>query len=154
MAVAKLGEEYDLGGAGERGAYLGNGTSDFGSGGKHPATLDKLTTDWSTREWFGLALCLSTFFVATVLAAVSSHLQHRQQTKSIWGLTEQGVGELLKVGWNYHQEGNGQLFLKVFDKGQMGYNDDNSVLQGNVIMEGVDSQEVSLTSATTATPAS
>jgi hypothetical protein len=44
------------------------------------------------------------------------------------------------VGWKYHQNDDGnnddpQLFLQVYDKGKMGYNDDNFILQGGIEQE-------------------
>ncbi len=146
-AVAKFGEEYDL-----NIAMAGTTAIDSRTGAKPSAPLEPLSVDWSFREWFGLGLCLSTILMATLLSVLSSHLQHRQAAKRLWGFTEEGVGELLKVGWTYHQEGNGQLFLKVFDKGKFGYSDENSILDGNIIDDA--GREVSATSATTATPAS
>jgi hypothetical protein len=66
--------------------------------------------------------------------------------------TEEGVGEILQVGWRYQQgmipslakDGNDnqndadvgeqqqQLYLQIYDKTKLGYNDENSMLQGGV----------------------
>eukprot|EP00934_Nitzschia_sp_Nitz4_P009392 Nitzschia sp. Nitz4//scaffold5_size260463//81557//83321//NITZ4_000966-RA/size260463-processed-gene-0.374-mRNA-1//-1//CDS//3329555292//9382//frame0 len=112
---------------------------------------DPLTLMWGVREWSGLGLGVVTLCFAFLLSALSSQVYKRQETQHIWGLTEQGVGELLAVGWTYHkQEGTGgQLYLKVFDKGRLGYNDDNSVLDGGIIKPSEES--VTHTSPETAT---
>ena len=115
--------------------------------------FEPLTIEWGVREWFGLGLCVSTLTLATILTVVAAITQRREATNRVWGLTEQGVGELLKVGWAYHQERNGQLFLNIFDKGRLGYTDDTSVLRGEVFAPRI--AEVATTSAaTTASPAS
>lgn len=106
------------------------------------------TEEWEFREWFGLALLAATLFMASLLTAISAHVQrhhphHHLAKKPLgpWdaaGLTEQGVGELLNIGWAYHQQDGedgqgGQLFLQVYNKGKLGYSDENSVLQGDVL---------------------
>lgn len=105
--------------------------------------------EWDIREWLGLGICTFTTVIATILMVVSAHLHRRQAQKNLWGLTEQGVGELLNVGWSYQQQETGQLFLKVYDKGKAGYNDENSVLQG-----GIERIPTVAGTATTATPGS
>ena len=154
VAVAKIGEEYELDSLGygksESDTNSSNGRSPYGD---RKVPLEPLSTGWSVREWFGLGLCVSTVAIATLLTVVSSRLQRRETTKLVWGLTEQGVGELLNVGWAYHQEErNGQLYLKIFDKGRTGYTDDNSVLRGDVFTTGI--AEVATPSASTASPES
>jgi hypothetical protein len=115
---------------------------------------------WLTREWIGLGLLVATAVFVILLSAIAMYLEEKRMRQQFWGanLTEQGVNELLNVGWRYTQgdaaaaavaatgeaatDGNGptistyesspQLFLQVFDKGRIGYNDDNSLLQGGV----------------------
>ena len=147
-----MGEEYELGSLGYGKTESDTNASDSGSsGGDRKVPLEPLSAEWSAREWFGLGLCVSTITIAALLTLVSSRIQRRESTKCLWGLTEQGVGELLNLGWTYQQERNGQLFLKIFDKGQIGYTDDNSVLRGEVFATGM--AEVATESGTTS-PAS
>ncbi|KAG7351680.1 hypothetical protein IV203_007728 [Nitzschia inconspicua] len=115
---------------------------------------------WGTREWMGLALFLSTMVFAVSLLLIATVLHERQRKQELWGvnLTEAGVNDFLGVGWRYTQEearaaaamaslendndnnneeedddnDTPQLFLQVYDKGRLGYNDDNSMLQGGI----------------------
>ena len=117
---------------------------------------------WRTREWVGLTLLAATTVVVGLLSVIAMRLEERRMKQQFWGaqLTEQGVNELLNVGWRYTQgdaaiaaaageatngqpgtraptpstdeSGNPQLFLQVFDKTRIGYNDENSLLQGGV----------------------
>ena len=110
---------------------------------------DPLETVWEIREWIGLGVCTITIVTVAFLTVVSARLHRQHVQKKAWGLTEQGVGELLKVGWAYQQEGSGLLFLKVYNKGRLGYSDENSVLNGKVVEESAIEN-----TATTATPGS
>jgi hypothetical protein len=180
--IAIVGEEYNIAEhwAGDQemapnapvmseGAPINANTTsaaDDGVGGGSGGTIaynETLSLEWGDpREWCGLALCLLTIVTATLLTTVASILQRQQQNMYFcWGgaLTEQGVGELLQVGWRYqhhhledeqsnhnHDHNNvtsqqqqqqqkqqaPQFFLQVFDKSLVGYNDDNSILQGGV----------------------
>jgi hypothetical protein len=109
---------------------------------------------WGTREWFGLVLFSVLVFLTSFLTCCSVWIRRRQCRKQLWGtqcLTESGVGDLLNVGWRY-QEGGEQLFLQVFDKGKMGYNDDNSMLMGGVVEETITPTTLPSSTATTTTP--
>lgn len=159
-AVEKFGAEYELvpdglfpGGAGD------NASMSWGNDKRSQEYSQPLVTEWQFREWFGLGMCLLTIVTATLLTAISAQLQRRHVKRDLWGgrLTEQGVGELLNLGWAYHQQEQdedgaaGQLFLQVYNKGKLGYNDENSVLQGGVQRPRGASVEISAT-ATTSTP--
>ncbi|KAG7365780.1 hypothetical protein IV203_028450 [Nitzschia inconspicua] len=117
---------------------------------------------WGTREWLGLALFLSTMVFAVSVLLIAAVLNERQRKQELWGvnLTEAGVNDFLGVGWRYTQEearaavaaatlendnnynintneedgddDTPQLFLQVYDKGRLGYNDENSMLQGGI----------------------
>ncbi len=110
---------------------------------------DPLEIVWEIREWIGLGVCTFTIITVTFLTVVSTRLHRLHAQKKAWGLTEQGVGELLNVGWAYQQEGSGLLFLKVYNKGRVGYSDENSVLNGKVMEESAIEG-----TTTTATPGS
>jgi hypothetical protein len=148
-AISKFGEEYETGSGPSDTANGGRGEFDRSPVDRTGEFDELLETEWGIREWFGLGIGVFTTFMATFLAMVSAYLHSRQAQKNLWGLTEQGVGELLKVGWSYQEGCSGQLFLKVYDKGRLGYSDENSVLEGSILagagLEGT---------ATTATPGS
>jgi hypothetical protein len=148
-AISKFGEEYDTGYGTSENDVGERGEMDPSHGDRSREFEEQLEAEWGIREWFGLGIGVSTTFMATFLAMVSAHLHSRQAQKNLWGLTEQGVGDLLKVGWSYQEGCSGQLFLKVYDKGRLGYSDENSVLEGSILagagLEGT---------ATTATPRS
>jgi hypothetical protein len=104
----------------------------------YPSPL-QLGDPWGTREWLGLILFLVLVFLTSFLTYCSVWIKRRHTRKQLWGtqhLTESGVGDLLNVGWRY-QEGGEQLFLQVFDKGKLGYNDDNSMLMGGVVEQTI-----------------
>jgi len=65
-------------------------------------------TAWGIREWLGLATASFVVVVGSLLTLVASVLGRRQEQKRKWAsmLTEEGVNELLQVGWRYH---HGQL---------------------------------------------
>jgi hypothetical protein len=96
---------------------------------------EPLTLEWEGREWVGLGIGLVTIVATTILTLLSSHFRRRRQiNQHLWGgLTEQGVGDLLEVRWRYHHH-NQQLVLQVFENTQIGYNDDNSLLQGSAVV--------------------
>eukprot|EP00529_Nitzschia_sp_RCC80_P010705 CAMPEP_0113459278 /NCGR_PEP_ID=MMETSP0014_2-20120614/10364_1 /TAXON_ID=2857 /ORGANISM="Nitzschia sp." /LENGTH=622 /DNA_ID=CAMNT_0000350845 /DNA_START=448 /DNA_END=2313 /DNA_ORIENTATION=+ /assembly_acc=CAM_ASM_000159 len=108
---------------------------------------EPLEPEWGVREWCGVALAASTLVFAALLSASASFLSRRQTLHSRWGsmFTEQGVAELLHVGWRYHDDGNmmpetssapPQLFLQVYDRRKSSfYNEENSMLQGGAEQE-------------------
>ena len=140
------------------------------SGRMYTTPLEK---EWDPIQWLGLTLFLVTLAVVALLTQGSFWYKRRQAEQQLWGihaLTEQGVSELLNVGWRYHYNRepqgaddndnddddddaghphpldrspngrdnlDGQLYLQVFDKAKLGYNDDNSMLMGGVVKEGV-----------------
>lgn len=121
---------------------------------------------WEAREWVGLGLMTATLLVSILLSLIAVRLEQKRTRDQMWGiLTEDGVGEMLQVGWRYQQEtvvpdgaGAPQLFLQIFDKGKLGYNDANSMLQGGVERNElglfVEQQPISSTSATSTPPTS
>jgi hypothetical protein len=121
----------------------------------HDTVLGHAASDvvWMTREWVGLGMMSATILFSVLLSVIAMRLQQTKTRDQIWGtiLTEEGVGELLHVGWRYHQGtaspdernptsgiphggggGGQQLFLQIYDKANVGYSDDNSMLQGGV----------------------
>ena len=113
----------------------------------HGTFNEPLEPEWGVREWCGLALAGSTLVIAVLLSASASILSRRQKLHSRWGsiFTEQGVAELLHVGWRYHDDGDlmpetsstpPQLFLQVYDRRKSSfYNEENSMLQGGAEQE-------------------
>jgi hypothetical protein len=109
-----------------------NGTMMTGGGPTYPTPLS--LESWQLREWLGLTLCVLTVLAASGLTLVSNPQQIQRQPlppPSGCFLTEQGVGELLQVGWRYHHHAdNDQIVLQVFDKGSSsnddGYNNHHS----------------------------
>jgi hypothetical protein len=140
VTISKFGEEYAVN------QTMNGGSSRENTDRSHEFS-EPLTTEWGIREWIGVGIFTFTIITATLLTVVSARLHRLQAQKNLWGLTEEGVVDLLKVGWSYQQEVNGRLFLKVYNKGQLGYSDENSVLNGKVMEESA----VQLT-ATTASP--
>jgi hypothetical protein len=158
-----VGEEFSL----ADGTSTGNGTrgpdgeegvdpkavADNAAGPTYPTPL-QLGDPWGTREWFGLVLFLVLVFSTSFLSYFSVWIKRRQSRQQLWGaqcLTESGVGDLLNVGWRY-QEGGEQLFLQVFDKGKLGYNDDNSMLMGGAVDQTTTPTTLPSSTATTTTP--
>jgi hypothetical protein len=102
---------------------------------------------WMTREWVGLGMMSATLMFCFVSSLIAVRLERTRKRDQVWGiLTEEGVGELLHVGWRYHQGTTSnddkvgaapQLFLQIFDKAKLGYSDENSMLQGGVEQHGV-----------------
>ena len=150
---------------------------------------------WSIREYIGLGIMVFGIVFVFLTSLISMKLQQRQQQKIIWGtpiLTENGINDLLQVGWRYTMNDNDgigqsgdsgeqpqpqtrpqpsssqpsqppssqqqQLYLQVYDKGRIGYNDENSLLQGGIEQAAVVDAtvpELDLTSTeshTTSTP--
>eukprot|EP00934_Nitzschia_sp_Nitz4_P008321 Nitzschia sp. Nitz4//scaffold31_size150131//10449//12485//NITZ4_002810-RA/size150131-processed-gene-0.182-mRNA-1//1//CDS//3329547605//8311//frame0 len=108
------------------------------------AFQESLSLDWGYREWLGLGLFCFTSLVAWALWVCAAYLEQKAYGKQEWGafFTEPGVSDLLQVGWRYQEEvpvrgGEGQLYLQVFNKGKVGYNDDDSMLQGGVEQETI-----------------
>jgi len=91
---------------------------------------------WKKREWYGLALFTITTCLATLLLCSSIWMQRRVVHKQTWGApayTEEAINDMLQVGWRYQKENSGQqLYLQVYDKSRVGYNDENSMLMGGV----------------------
>lgn len=163
-----VGSEYDL----VPFEMVDNVTPDDAT---HDTVLGNCAADvtWTIREWVGLGMMSVTILFGFVLSLIAVRLEKRRTREQLWGvLTEEGVGELLHVGWRYHQgtasddnpTGTGpQLFLQIFDKGKLGYSDDNSMLQGGVEQHGVGLQHdehrdehglhpITSTTAATSTP--
>jgi hypothetical protein len=166
LGVAVVGEEFSLPGSTTTGDGEDNGTNgaDFddvqavtkNAGGPTYPTPLQCGDPWGTREWFGLVLFLVVVFFTSFLTCFSVWIKRRHSQQQLWGtqcLTETGVGDLLNVGWRY-QEGGEQLFLQVFDKGKLGYNDDNSMLMGGVVDQTITPTSTlpSSTDVTTMTP--
>jgi hypothetical protein len=129
------------------------GVAQNASGSTYPTPL-QLGDPWGTCEWLGLVLFLVLVFSTTFLTYFSVWIKRRQSQQQLWGtqrLTETGVGDLLNVGWRY-QEGGEQLFLQVFDKGKLGYNDDNSMLMGGVVEQTTTPTTLPSSTVTTTTP--
>ena len=123
--VAMVGEEYNLTEHWKNSTEENESTPPSGGNSTYP---NPLGLEWQIREWLGLALLLITILTAGTLAFVAQKVilnkEHQQQLAHDRGcfLTEQGVAELLQVGWRYHHHhggggDDGQLFLQVFDKG-------------------------------------
>jgi hypothetical protein len=102
-----------------------------------------LDLKFGLREWLGLALAVGTVLVTLLLFGGASYYQQRQAQKQ-WStalMTEHGINDILKVGWQYHQQAvptsaqaQPQLFLHVFEK-QAFRSDDDSLLYGGVERE-------------------
>lgn len=87
--------------------------------------VDTHVWDWS--RWFGLGIFLFTFLFTCCLIHAAAYRQQRIKEQQLWGNlgTEQGVDELLKMGWKVRGS-----HLEVYDKAKLGYEDDNSMLIG------------------------
>jgi hypothetical protein len=155
-AVSPVGDEsnWDV----TTGTSITNDTSSSIKATTHP---DPLSLSWGAREWCGLTLCLSTLFLATILSCCAVLLGRRRSKEQTWGavFTEKGINDLLQVGWKYHQDhhqdgtNDPQLFLQVYDKGKIGYNDDNSILQGGIEQEVIATNTNTNTTVPTSTSA-
>jgi hypothetical protein len=106
---------------------------------------EPLEVEWGVREWCGAAMVTTTLLLAMLLSTCARFLSRRQKLHELWGsiLTEQGVAELLQVGWRYHDDGKlaetsstPQIFLQVYDRRRSNfYNDENSMLHGGAEQE-------------------
>lgn len=110
----------------------------------HVSFTTPLDLEFGLREWLGLALGFGTALVTILLFGGAAYYHQRQGQKQ-WStalMTEHGINDILKVGWQYHQQTavtmNGlpsqsqpQLFLHVFEK-QGFRSDDDSLLHGGV----------------------
>ena len=106
---------------------------------------ESLSPEWGIREWVGLGLSGFTLLVATTLFLVANRLMKRNGQPVVC-FTEQGITQMLTVGWRYQQEyDQDQLYLQVYDKSKMGYSDDNSMLLGGVEQEHIKQQNVAST---------
>jgi hypothetical protein len=97
-----------------------------------------LEGDWDKREYFGSLLFTATSIIALLFLGCSTRSQrftiHKKALETHF-LTEEGVNDILQVGWKYQKPKDGstsQLFLQVYDKSKVGYNDGSSVLMGGV----------------------
>ncbi|CAJ1956793.1 unnamed protein product [Cylindrotheca closterium] len=99
-----------------------------------PTYLYPLETEWGRRESVGALLFFLTLVVAWGLFFFSIAKKTEQPVPDgSHLLTEDGVRNLLTVGWKYEKQKDGsQLFLKVYDKANMGYSDNDSVMMGGV----------------------
>mmetsp|Transcript_26826 Transcript_26826/g.75282 ORF Transcript_26826/g.75282 Transcript_26826/m.75282 type:complete len:849 (+) Transcript_26826:103-2649(+) len=102
---------------------------------------------WKLREWFGVLLLLFTMMTTLGLSYIA-HQMKQQKQKEEWKvyLTENGIEDILEYGWDYRrQQGNDsqdqqqntlqrgntqQMVLNIYNKSNIGYNDENSLLQG------------------------
>lgn len=116
----------------------------------NPNSFDALSMTWGIREWIGLSLFLTTTFLASLLTLCSWYQQRSRKHQQNWTtpfLTEEGIQDILQIGWKFHQEsGQGQevdsqLFLQVYNKSKVGYNDDSSVLMGGIEQAAVANTE-------------
>jgi len=100
-----------------------------------PTYLYALDSDWGRREWVGALLFFLTVVISWALFyfSVAKTKDRQPVTQDSHMLTEDGVRNLLTVGWRYEKQKDGsQLFLKVYDKSNMGYSDDDSIFMGGV----------------------
>eukprot|EP00980_Cylindrotheca_fusiformis_P023124 scaffold10164_cov97-Cylindrotheca_fusiformis.AAC.2 len=99
-----------------------------------------LEDDWDKRSHVGALLFGATTFMALLMRYCSTRSprsppQDTMMTGGTHFLTEEGVNEILQVGWNFQKPKDGSaadLFMQVYDKSKVGYNDDNSMLMGGV----------------------
>ncbi|GAX18211.1 hypothetical protein FisN_25Hh195 [Fistulifera solaris] len=87
--------------------------------------LDPSAWDW--RRYSGLALLLTTVMGTFCLSQMARLRTAARSRKEDWGnlATEEGVDELLRTGWKV----KGSL-MEVYDRKNMGYRDDDSMLIG------------------------
>lgn len=126
----------------------------------YPTYPIPLYRDWEKREYVGSLIFATTTFVAMLLALcsirskMSATLQQRNQDRGTHFLTEEGVNDILQVGWKLQKPKDGpasQLFLQVYDKSKVGYHDDSSMLMGGVENAAVAGTIAALTEATAPT---
>jgi hypothetical protein len=160
-----VGDEYTLTEHGED--TIGEptkGATTVGSTPSDPTYPTPLSLEsWQLREWLGLALFVLTMLTAVGLTLFSNQIlvlqqRKRQSPPSSYFLTEQGVGELLQLGWRYHHHAdNDQLVLQVFDnQGRDHYDENNSPLQQQqvLVVGPPHHRPSSTTTATACTPPS
>jgi hypothetical protein len=104
-----------------------------------------LTLEFGLREWVGASVGGSTMLLATLLFWISSAYQKRRMRKQ-WEkamLTEQGISDVLRVGWRYHAatvdeskkgQQNHQLFIQIYEKPKF-RGESDSILHGGVEQE-------------------
>ena len=61
---------------------------------------------WSTREWVGLGLLVTTILFVATSSTIAHYILERRRRQRLWGaaLTRDGVDDLLQVGWRYHEQ--------------------------------------------------
>jgi len=99
--------------------------------------------DWGLQRYSGLALVVFSLGMTVVLAVWSSCRHTRLKQRSAWGnlTTENGVDELLEMGWVLK---DGKFI--VFDKAGVGYCDEDSVFRGGFQQrESIVGAEISVT---------
>jgi len=121
---------------------------------KRPRKVDSepIKLDFGIREWCGVGLGGTTIVLALLLYGAASYYENQRQKRKEWSttvLTEQGVTDILNVGWRYHHttsmydiptkesQSGDQLFIQIFKRPKI-RSDDDSILHG-----GVEQQEIS-----------
>lgn len=82
---------------------------------------------WDWRRWVGLGLFVGTVLVSSALMQLAA-CRHRALTRQeCWTNlgTEQGVDEILQMGWKLKGSQ-----MEIYDKAKVGYLDDESILLG------------------------
>lgn len=82
---------------------------------------------WDWRRYVGLILLLGTLFVTICLAQFAGYRKEMRTIHANWGnlATEEGVDELLRTGWKLRG-----TRMEIYDKRNIGYRDDDSMLIG------------------------
>jgi hypothetical protein len=75
----------------------------------------------------GLCMCCATIIGTLVLTSMARDRRRRLTRQEIWGNlgTEEGVDALLQTTWKYRGD-----IMEVYNRGQLGYRDDDSILMG------------------------
>lgn len=112
---------------------------------------------WERREYLGSLIFFAVISMATLLRCCVTRSDRSEMPQKILVgahlLTEEGVNDILQVGWKYQKPKDGstsQLFLQVYDKSKLGYNDDSSMLMGGVEKAAIATNKA-LTNATAPT---